>query len=286
MKWLAPAKINLSLRVLGRRTDGFHDLETMMVPLTLADELTFGNLGGAGAPGTDFILDCDDPTLPTGPDNLALKAAALIARHAPGRIEPTHITLRKHIPHGAGLGGGSSDAATVLLALNELYRLGLGTPELAALAAELGSDVPFFVYRSAAICRGRGELVEPVRLPRPLALLLLKPPFPVPTPLAYRRWAGSRELPGVPYKAQTMSWGELANDLERPVYEKYLLLAEIKTWLLEQPESVGALMSGSGSTMFALLHDAMTADALARRAREVFGELWTCPCLTSVQPCP
>ena len=277
MKWLAPAKINLSLRVLGKREDGFHDIETLMVPIDLADELVLEPV--ASAPG-GIELVCSDPTLPTGAGNLAFRAADLFrARFAPA-MPALRLILNKRIPHGAGLGGGSSDAAAVLLALDGFLATGLTTAQLAGLAAELGSDVPFFVYRSAAMCRGRGERVEPVPPPEPLPLLLLKPPFPVPTPFAYQRWRDSRELPGVRYATQRFGWGELVNDLERPVFEKYLLLADLKSWLLEQPEVAGALMSGSGSTTFAVLHRHDAATALADRARGEFGDLWTCPCST------
>ena len=281
MKWLAPAKINLSLRVLGRRPDGFHALETRMVPLDLADEIVLEPMDRPPFAGNGhFELRCSDPTLPTGMDNLALRAAELFRARAAVPLPRTRIVLRKNIPHGAGLGGGSSDAAAVLLALNESFPAGLGVEDLAHLAAELGSDVPFFLYRSAAVCRGRGELVEPVAFAHAVPLLLLKPPFPVPTPWAYQRWTDSREIPGVLYGPQTLAWGELVNDLERPVYEKYFLLAELKMWLLGQPEVAGALLSGSGSTTLAVLREAGDAEAIAVRARERFGALWACPCLT------
>ena len=281
MKWFAPAKINLSLRVLGRRADGFHALETLMVPLDLADEITLEPMDDPPASGDGpFALRCSDATLPTGLDNLALRAAELFRRRAAGSLPPTRIVLQKRIPHGAGLGGGSSDAATVLLALNETFQAGLGEEELCELAAELGSDVPFFVYRSAAVCRGRGEIVEPVAFSHAVPLLLLKPPFPVPTPWAYQHWADSRALPGVLYTPQQLAWGELVNDLERPVFEKYLLLAELKMWLLGRKEVTGALLSGSGSTIIAVLRDRAEAEAVTARAREEFGELWACPCVT------
>ena len=279
MKWLAPAKINLSLRVLGRREDGFHDIESLMVPLTLADGIEVAWQPGASSP---VELVCSDPSLPTGPENLAYRAAEVFRQAVAPDLRPVLVTLTKHVPHGAGLGGGSSDAATVLLALDALAGTALPVARLATLAAELGSDVPFFVYRSAAFCRGRGERVEPVPFPNALPLLLLKPPFPVPTPWAYKRWKDSRPLPGVRYEEQTFPWGTLVNDLERPVFEKYLLLAELKTWLLAQPEVAGALMSGSGSTVLAILRSPQDdPDALAGRARERFGELWTCACETA-----
>ncbi|MEI8340774.1 MAG: 4-(cytidine 5'-diphospho)-2-C-methyl-D-erythritol kinase, partial [Verrucomicrobiota bacterium] len=149
------------------------------------------------------------------------------------------------------------------------------------MAAEIGSDIPFFLYQSAAVCRGRGEIVTPVEFPHRLPLLLLKPAFGVPTPWAYKQWRDSRELPGISYAAQEFEWGKLVNDLERPVFEKYMFLAVMKRWLLEQPEVAGALMSGSGSTTLAVLRDGAHADALEEKAREQFGrEIWICACCT------
>ena len=275
MEFFAPAKINLSLRVLGRRADGFHDLESLMCPVSLGDTL---EVTRRAAGGLEFV--CDDPTLPTGEDNLVVRAARLFCRTR--GIEPdVRIALTKHIPHGAGLGGGSSDAATTLLALDRLHETRLARDTLAALAAEIGSDVPFFIYESAAVIRGRGERVEPVALPHALPLLLIKPPFGVPTPWAYSRWKDAREIPGVPYATQTFPWGGLVNDLERPVFEKYIFLADLKAWLLAQPEVAGALMSGSGATVFAVLRDKESAAPLGARATEEFGpDLWLCACET------
>ncbi|MCE9609570.1 MAG: 4-(cytidine 5'-diphospho)-2-C-methyl-D-erythritol kinase [Chthoniobacter sp.] len=275
MEFLAPAKINLSLRVLGRRADGFHELESLMVPVSIADtlEITRRECGG-------IEFTCDDATLPTGGDNLVVRAARLFGE-ASG-IEPhVRIALTKRIPHGAGLGGGSSDAATTLLALDQLFATRLSREALVTLAAQLGSDVPFFIYQSAAMIRGRGERVEPVAFPHALPLLLIKPPFGVPTPWAYSRWAASREIPDVPYAAQRFPWGELVNDLERPVFEKFIFLADLKTWLLAQPEVAGALMSGSGATVFVVLRAKDTAPALRQRVTQEFGEnLWVCGCET------
>jgi 4-diphosphocytidyl-2-C-methyl-D-erythritol kinase len=149
------------------------------------------------------------------------------------------------------------------------------------MAADLGSDIPFFIYQSAAIIRGRGEHVEPVSFPHALPLLLIKPPFGVPTPWAYQRWKNSQEIPGVRYAAQEMEWGTLVNDLERPVFEKYIFLADVKTWLLEQPEVAGALMSGSGATVFAALRAKEDTGALGERVAAEFGtNLWCRLCET------
>ncbi|MES2572177.1 MAG: 4-(cytidine 5'-diphospho)-2-C-methyl-D-erythritol kinase, partial [Verrucomicrobiota bacterium] len=197
-------------------------------------------------------------------------------------IEPhLRIALSKQIPHGAGLGGGSSDAATVLLALNGIFETLLSRETLAAMAAELGSDIPFFIYQSAALCRGRGEAVIPEPFPHRLPLLLIKPPFGVPTPWAYKQWRDSIELPGISYAPQTLEWGTLVNDLERPVFEIYLFLAELKRWLLEQPEVDAALMSGSGSTVFAVLKSHEAGMPLGDRLAQQFGtNLWVYLCET------
>ena len=269
MKRVARAKINLSLRILGKRADGFHEIDTLIVPIALADELEFRD-----AP--DFAFTCSDPTLPIDDSNLAVRAARMFSDFA-GQAPNVHIHLEKKIPHGAGLGGGSSDAAAVLLALNERANGAVASADLNTIAAQLGSDVPFFLHKCASRCRGRGEIVEPCAFDARYRLLLIKPPFPVPTPWAYQHWVDSNELPGVPYAPQRLAWGELVNDLERPVFEKYLVLATLKTWLLEQPEIAGALMSGSGSTSFALLHSSASIEELERRIRAEFGEdLWYC----------
>lgn len=272
MQLFAPAKINLSFKILRRRDDGFHEIETLMAPISLGDELTIEpNESGEG-----IVFTTDDPTLPPGEDNLVVRAARSFFDEL--RKEPdVRIALRKQIPHGAGLGGGSSDAASTLLGLNELQGRPLNPVRLTTLAAALGSDVPFFLAQSAARCSGRGELVEPVEAPPPLALLLLKPEFGVPTSWAYRQWLDSRELPCVDYAPQQVGEISLQNDLERPVFEKHLFLARMKGWLREQPEVAAALLSGSGSTIFAILREAVASDALAARARsELDPALWTC----------
>lgn len=183
-------------------------------------------------------------------------------------MTPLSIHLEKNVPHGAGLGGGSSDAAATLQALDRIHGTGLDHEKLCRMAAEIGSDVPFFLGTSVARVGGRGERVEQAPdLPR-IPILLLKPSFGVSTPDAYKSWRDSKELPGIPYVPQKLEWGELVNDLERPVFEKHLFLAEMKRWLLEQSGVAGALMSGSGSTMFAVLDDLIDAESLVRQARE------------------
>ena len=265
MQFSAPAKINLSLRVLRKREDGFHEIETLMAPIAIRDTLEIERRNGGGLEFT-----CNDTTLPADGTNLVVRAAG--AFFAATRTGPhVRIFLKKETPHGAGLGGGSSDAAATLLALDEIFETRLPHTDLSRIAAKIGSDIPFFLARSAARCRGRGEIVEPCALPHPLPLLLIKPPFGVPTPWAYQRWRDSFEIPGVPYAPQPFGWGTLVNDLERPVFEKFIQLAEMKRWLLEQPEAAAALMSGSGSTVFALLREKADGPGLLEKALAQFG---------------
>jgi len=276
MQVIAPAKINLSLRVLGHRSDGFHEIETVIAPISLCDEIRIEQRSGK----QKIAFRCDDPSVPKGEDNIVVRAAEIFFKET--KISSgVSIELKKKIPHGAGLGGGSSDAASTLLALNELFETSLPRERLAKMAEMIGSDVPFFIFQSAALCKGRGELVNPTRLREQLPVLLLKPEFGVPTQWAYSHWQDSREIPGVSYSAQDFDGQKFVNDLERPVYEKFIFLAQIKSWLLNQPEVGAALMSGSGSTVFAVLRDASNADRLATRAKaELDRELWTCVCNT------
>ena len=272
MTLLSPAKINLSLRILGKRPDGFHEIETRLVRLAFGDTVEIEHLGF----GTSVNFTCSDPTVPSDESNLALKALRAFESRV-GTQSSWRIHLEKRIPHGAGLGGGSSNAATILRAANELSGSPLALPQLLELAAQIGSDVPCFLLDSpAADGTGRGEIVQPADFPHQLHLVLIKPPFPIPTPWAYKNWADSREVPGVLYAPQLCEWGTMVNDLERPVFQKYLLLPALKNWLREHAATRAALMSGSGSTMFAITDTAAQAAELAEKARAWCGETsWT-----------
>jgi len=273
----APAKINLNLRVVGRNeATGYHDIETWMAPVTLADEL---RVELTTTPG--IVLTCSDPELDNGSGNLAWKAADLYLRETrhPGGVL---IELHKHIPHGAGLGGGSSDAAAVLKALNKLGGQPLNDSALEKLGAQLGSDVPFFIRGQAAVARGRGEILEHHPLPAALDLLLLKPPFPVPTAWAYAAYAEKKFCPADWVAPQLHGGIEIFNDLERAVFRKYVMLPAMKEWLLGHSLVAAAAMTGSGSCMFAVLRDARGAGPLAAEAKAEFGDtLWTAACRTA-----
>jgi 4-diphosphocytidyl-2-C-methyl-D-erythritol kinase len=276
MELFPPAKINLSFRIKFRREDGFHEIESLMAPITVRDRLVIERISDTGA--VDFCID--DSSLPTGNDNLVVKAANLFRTRT--RISGgVRIRLEKRIPYGAGLGGGSSDAASTLVGLNQLFETDLSRAELINIGAEIGSDVPFFIVNSISVCRGRGERVEPADLPRRFRLLLLKPEFAVPTPWAYSKWKDSREMPGVAYVEQEFEGTRFVNDLERPVFQKYVLLGQLKTWLLQQPEVGVALLSGSGSTVFVVVRDGAEPDELARRVRgSIDQEMWSQVCET------
>ncbi len=160
----------------------------------------------------------------------------------------------------------------VLKGLNELSGNPLSLERLLQAAAALGSDVPFFLHGTACDASGRGEIVTPVDFPYRLPLVLIKPPFGIATPWAYKHWATSTELDGVLYAPQLTAWGSLVNDLERPVFQKWIFLPALKTWLLDQPETQAALMSGSGSTLFAIARDGVAAASLAKKTQTFCGE--------------
>ncbi len=269
MRYSAPAKINLSLKIVGRREDGFHELETLVLPLPgLSDTLIFH-------PADEFSLSCETPGVPTDESNLVSKALRIFERET-GLACPYQVQLTKEIPHGAGLGGGSSDAATTLLALNELTNANVPLDSLAAWAAELGSDIPLFLYQSPCWGRGRGEIIEPIELTWSHAIVLFKPAFDISTPWAYSCWKESRELPEISYAPQEIAGITLSNDLERPVFQKHYFLAELKMFLLKHPGTLGAVMSGSGSTVFAILKSPDDAQALIKETRqEMDPTLWS-----------
>jgi 4-diphosphocytidyl-2-C-methyl-D-erythritol kinase len=278
----SPCKVNLLLNILGRRPDGFHELETVMQPVDWCDELTFDR-------AQDGIrLTCSEPSLPTDSSNLVCRAAAAFFKSAeiPGGVR---IHLEKKIPMAAGLGGGSGNAATTLLALNELFESPLSADQLHSIAAALGSDVPFFLQRNPALAIGRGEQVEPLAPFRALAgcgLLLVHPGFGIATAWAYKELARfPSALNGQPGAARALinllNSGDLRaasrgfyNSLEAPALVKYPWLAVIQEFLRENG-ALATLMSGSGSTTFALTGDLCGAQEMEERVREKFGRCWT-----------
>lgn len=262
----APAKLNLFLEVLGRRPDGYHDLASLMVPLDWHDELSF-------QPAAELKLTCDHPALDVGPGNLILRAGRLL-QQAAGVARGAAIHLSKRLPWAAGLGGGSSDAAATLRGLNELWNLKLPPAELHQLAAQLGSDVNFFLVDGPAWCTGRGEQVAPLDLRLELAVLLVLPGFGLKTPEVFNRL----QVPAVPrdVEAARRQWtqvdnveplhGLMFNRLQEPALALRPELADVPLMLAAADtagEVVASQLSGSGSAWFAVCRSMTGAQRLA-----------------------
>lgn len=276
-------KVNLLLNILGRRADGYHELETVLQPVNFCDELAFEPGGGR------IELSCSDKSLPVNSKNLVFRAAAdfLTAAKISGGVK---IHLEKKIPLAAGLGGGSGDAATTLLALNELFDRPLAPEKLFEIAAALGSDIPFFLQDRPALAAGRGEEIQPLDNFPALngrAFLLVHPGFGISTPWAYQNLARfSKALNGETGRAaelisrlQTDDWpaiaGGLYNSLEAPALEKFPVLGLFQEFL-RMNGALAALMSGSGSTTFAICENVSGAETLAKKFKSRFGEnCWT-----------
>jgi 4-diphosphocytidyl-2-C-methyl-D-erythritol kinase len=272
-------KVNLLLNILGRRDDGFHELETLMQPVPLHDQLQFGRIGQG------IELTCSEPSLPTDQGNLVHRAASMFLKAA-GNGCGVKIHLEKNLPLAAGIGAGSANAAVTLRGLNELWNNFLSDDELCKLAAELGSDVPFFLTDSPGLAHGRGEQVEllaPFPALKDIAILLVNSGFGVSTPWAYRELSNYPDaLDGRPGRAQALAdalkGGNLSasaeffyNSLEQPVFKKYPVLPVIRDFLNDNGAIV-ARMSGSGATLFALLHDRAEAENLRAKYHEKFGQ--------------
>ena len=276
MRIATPAKINLTLEVLGQRPDKFHELATWMIPIGLYDEL-------AMELSSEMTYESNLPSLRFDSSNLVFRAIEKFQEET-RQSAAYRIDLRKQIPIGAGLGGGSSDAAGALLLLNQIHQNPLTDEKLHGLAAQLGSDVPFFLNARAAWCTGRGENMEIREFPRDRWVVLIKPEFGVSTAAAYSAY---KALPPDQKRGQVKKteWGLLRNDLEQPVFQKYLLLPEIKSWLEQQAETEVALMSGSGSTMFAVVKGADDGQQVSDRFSLFFGsKFWVRVCRLNPEP--
>lgn len=256
----APAKVNTLLRVTGRRENGYHDLQMVMVPLSLSDEITLTKISNGIEFGSDGATDAGM----VGEKNLAYRAARILAEAA-GVNTGVKIYLQKKIPVAAGLGGGSSDAASVLKGLNYLWNINWPAEKLAELGARLGADVPFFCYGGPAFVEGIGDKVRPYKEFPNLSLLLINPGFAVPTPWVYKQW----DLQLTPKAHNVKSpphfnkLGDvvksLHNDLEAVTIPAYSEIALIKDKLSELG-AVGALMSGSGPTVFGVFENESSRD--------------------------
>jgi len=279
----SPCKVNLILNILGQRADGFHELETVMQPVNFCDELTFERAG------TGLQLTCSHPELPTDATNLVHRAATSF--FAATKIsDGVKIHLQKNLPLAGGIGGGSANAAVTFSALNELFGKPLPLAKLHELAAALGSDVPFFLYDQPALATGRGEKVRTLENFPALqgkAFFLVHPGFGISTPWSYQNLARfPKAKNGTPGRAeklvsalQSNAWPAIAdgiyNSLEAPAFDKFPVLALYQEFLREQGALV-ALMSGSGSTTFAIAENLAAADALAEKFKARFGNNgWT-----------
>ncbi len=288
----APAKINLLLHIAGDRPDGFHELVMVMQSIDLADTVTVAERREAG-----IGLTCDRLNVPTDSSNLAWKAAELMQQRFP-EIAKKHgglaIDLQKRIPMGAGLAGGSADCAAVLVGIDLLWDLGLTQAELQGLAAELGSDISFCVAGGTALCTGRGEIIDPLpELDNLYAVLAKYKDLPVPTPWAYKTYraefgptypATATELDRRLEQLRTGAMmsaivrGDAAaigaglhNDLEKVVLPHYPKIQQLRD-AFAQTDSLGVMMSGSGSTVFALAQSLEQAGAIALAMQTQFSD--------------
>jgi 4-diphosphocytidyl-2-C-methyl-D-erythritol kinase len=275
----SPAKLNLTLAVGPRRPDGYHEIESLVVCVDLCDTVTV-----VPRDTRELTLECDDPTIPADARNLALRAAAVLSQAVSGAALGAHIRLEKRIPAGAGLGGGSSNAATTLTLLNEAWDLGRSPTQLAEIAGQIGSDVPLFLGPPACFVRGRGERIEP--LPRPILgwAALILPGIPCHTAAVYAEF--DRGDPPAPpaispqsFLDRTASAAALMplffNHLEAPAFRLHPSLRALHR-IAEQLARGPVRMTGSGSAMFRLFDDEASARDFAKRAAE------TLPCPVEV----
>lgn len=285
IKLKAHAKLNLRLEVLGKRPDGYHDLWSVFHLVSLHDELEFEPLENGR-----IVLTCNNEHLPVNEKNLAVKAARLLqgsldgkekGLSQEGRLPGARITLTKNIPVGAGLGGGSSDAAAALLGLSELWGIKLSDPELHRLALELGSDVPYFLQGGTALVTGRGEHIKPLDWKPIYHFVIVYPGFGVSTAWAYKnlkipltKGPGFSKMINYDLSLgpDQGSWpGFLHNDLEKAVIPSHPQIDQIKQRLV-QNGALGALMSGSGSSVFGIFSDQVSA----RQSASELKSQWPC----------
>ncbi len=279
----APAKINVTLRILDRRPDGFHNLWSIMQTVGLEDEVQIRLC----ADRQDIQLRCDATQLATDQSNLVYRAATVVLAYA-RRAIGLDIDLRKRIPMGAGLGGGSSDAAATIIGLNHLLRLEWSPAQMADVGQSLGSDVPFFLFAPSAFVTGRGETVQPIAIEGTRWVVLVNPGFGINTKWAYQELAATRTTVAPLSSAQReldrqsrVSWAQLTgvaeNDFEAPVFGAHEKLREIKRSLQAQGAEI-ALLSGSGATVFGVFADEARARLVeAQFERENFMKVFVVP---------
>ncbi len=258
-----PAKINFGLNVISKRSDGFHNIETIFYPLNICDTITFSE-------SDKFVFETDNETLNSEKDNLIMKAKTELEDYSKKELN-VKIHLSKKIPIGAGLGGGSSDAAAVLKALNKLFRLNIDSLKLNEMAAKIGSDVPFFLNPYPSFASSRGEVLEQIDFKIDYSIFLINPGIFVST-----KWAYEKVMPAKPdlsllesYKRGRLKLENfkeyIKNDFEKPVMEEFQAIRKLKDELYEMGADF-ALMSGSGSSLFAIFRNPV----LAAEAKEFY----------------
>ncbi len=268
---LSPAKINLILRIIGKRVDGYHEVKTIMQAISLADEIEF-EIGATG-----ISIESNEGKLPCDCNNLIYKAAEKFSQKT--ALPPQwRFRVDKRIPLSSGLGGGSSNAATVLLMLNQFYQFPLSSSQLVEISSGIGSDVPFFLYGGTAFGQGRGEIISELPFPGSISIVLINPGFGVSTAKIYHRlnWVltSDRMISNIPpVLPAKMQWSVLIqsikNDLESVVLAEYPEIGEIKQWLLQQGADTAAV-SGSGGTVFGIFFSKEDAERTAIKAKQLF----------------
>ena len=304
---LAPAKLNLFFEVLAKRPDGFHEVLTLMAPLDIYDTVAVRDVPrGSGRPNDRVVLDCawaaglqtaafatagavssgsfDAEDLPKGNDNIAVRAIELLRERA-GIERSLAVRLTKRVPSAAGLGGGSSDAAAALVAANAAWTLGWTRERLGQLAAELGSDIPFFLHSGPAVCRGRGELIEPVGRFGRLHVVLVRPPAGLSTAAVYKACkpsASPRRVEPLLVALRRGDVGEVGRRLHNALVPAAMSLSP---WIerlageFARMDCPGSQMSGSGTSYFGLCRSTLHAQAVAARLRaRRLGRVFTAAC--------
>lgn len=258
----APAKINYLLDVTGKRPDGYHELRMIMQRISLCDEIT---ISLSDSPGIN--VSCRSKGAPNGAYNIAWKAARALLDHV-GSDQGVNIDIIKNIPVAAGLGGGSSDAASVLMGINELLQLGLTTQVLMEIGCSIGADVPFFIFRQAALAEGIGEKLTPLPVMPKCWILLVNPGVHVSTAWVYRslQLTSRGELNKMPefFESIEQVVSILSNDLESVTIPAFPVIADIKARLLTLG-AAGSLMSGSGPTVFGIFNSFDSAESARRQ---------------------
>lgn len=269
---LSPAKVNLHLRVLRKREDGYHDILTLMQRISLYDEMLFSPIEHG------ITVTCPDSTLPENEENIVYRAAKIFFSHTPCP-RGIHITIRKSIPVAAGLGGGSSNAATTLMALNEMQGLPCTTDDLMKMGSTLGADVPFFIFGKTAWATGIGDHFQSVEKISPLWFVLVAPSFEVSTKMVYDKLNFRLTKRALKYKCFRLCTVEdmvkaLYNDLEKVTLNLYPILQHLKELLLKEGAH-GVLMSGSGPTVFGIFAQEKKASEAEAVLREMGTGTWS-----------